>query len=53
MSMPAGGWQSDSGLLDVYDIAETAERSVLIDFFVSFGVVTIFLLIFYISSKDE
>lgn len=53
MSMPAGGWQSDSGLLDVYDVAETVEHNVLIEFFVSFGVLTIFLLIFYIASKDE
>lgn len=53
MSMPAGGWQSDSGLLDVYDIADTVERSVLIDYAVFFGVIAIFVLIFYVSTKDK
>jgi len=53
MSMPAGGWQSDSGLLDVYDIAETVEHNTLLEFVVAFGVVATFMLIFYISTKDE
>lgn len=54
MSMPSGGWQTDSGLLDVTeDVVTYTERSVLIDYFVFFGVIAIFFLFFYISTRDK
>ncbi|MFA8439203.1 hypothetical protein [Pueribacillus sp. YX66] len=54
MSVPSGGWQSDSGLLDIVDDAtHYNEPSSLTVIAVSIAVLIVVFTFLYLSTKDK